>query len=308
MKAIIAGFIVIALSGAAVLWHRCSQQTGLNAPAVERTTHCMVWKAQRGMATVWLCGSFHLLRKSDYPLPQPYLTAFNQARRVVMELPPGETMQPFRTGGRLPAGKTLNDIVSAQTWDELENWNRRRGERASGMMHMKPWFAAVTIAATIHRRLGFDASFGMERWFTARLGDRLRSGLETAKQQLAVFDSIDPPLQEQMILQAIEEYEDSASPASVKAMMDAWRNGEVNPVYNMMQKTMGKFPELKKRVLDDRTAAWLPAIEKYLDGTETVMVLVGTGHLAGPGSLIDLLEKKGVSLTQMEYRTTRAAE
>ena len=59
--------------------------------------------------------------------------------------------------------------------------------------------------------------------------------------------------------------------------------------------------------MDDRHAAWLLQLEKYLDGGETVMVIVGALHLCGSGGLVELLEAKGAKLTQMEYKTTRPA-
>ena len=46
-------------------------------------------------------------------------------------------------------------------------------------------------------------------------------------------------------------------------------------------------------------------IEKYLNEDEPVMILVGSGHLAGEGSVISRLRDRGVKLTQMEYHTTR---
>ena len=129
MKAMVAGFVVIALSGAAVLWHRLHEAPRISEELEgERISRCMVWKAQRGKATVWLCGSYHLLRKSDYPLPPPYLTAFDEAERVVMELPPGEPIRQYHEGGRLPEGKTLEDTVSTPVWKALA---RRRSCRAA---------------------------------------------------------------------------------------------------------------------------------------------------------------------------------
>jgi uncharacterized protein YbaP (TraB family) len=88
-------------------------------------------------------------------------------------------------------------------------------------------------------------------------------------------------------------------------MATAWHEGDAARFASRMSESMQDLPELKKVMLDDRNAAWVPKIEAYLDGTETAMILVGSGHLSGSGSLIDLLEKKGVKFTQMEYRTMR---
>src|SRR6187551_1881247 len=103
MKAVVTGILVIVLSGGLVLWQRSRETAAYSRPAPGfnppltgpvRTTKCMVWKAQRADTTVWICGSIHLLREDDYPLPAPYLQAFAEAKTVIMELPPGSAQQP----------------------------------------------------------------------------------------------------------------------------------------------------------------------------------------------------------------------
>jgi uncharacterized protein YbaP (TraB family) len=106
-----------------------------------------------------------------------------------------------------------------------------------------------------------------------------------------------------MLLQAINEQKTLKERSG--DMATAWHEGDAARFASRMSESMQDLPDLKKLMLDDRNAAWVPKIEAYLDGTETAMILVGSGHLSGSGSLIDLLEKKGVKFTQMEYRTMR---
>jgi uncharacterized protein len=310
MKALVAGIVLIVLSGSILLWRRSADAPRNATAGPERSTRCMVWKAQRGTATVWLCGSIHLLRENDYPLPEPYVKAFEEAKTVVMELPPGsaedpETQKKIQRAGTLPEGESLQRSVSAATWNALEGWCRQTGMSTETMQPMKPWFAAITVPVVTLQRSGFSVSRGMERWFAARLGNRKAEGLESAEQQLRLFDTLDPKTREDMILQAVEEA--ANAPARAGQLAEAWREGDATRLGAVMQQSLGRFPDVTKLLLDDRHAAWIPAIERYLAGTETVMILVGSAHLAGKGSLIDLLEVRGVSLTQMEYKTTRPA-
>jgi uncharacterized protein YbaP (TraB family) len=90
-------------------------------------------------------------------------------------------------------------------------------------------------------------------------------------------------------------------------LAEAWREGDVRKLLALSETDLADLPAVKKALLDDRHAAWLPRLEKYLDGRETVMVMVGARHLCGRGSLVELLEAKGAKLTQMEYQTTRPA-
>lgn len=310
MRTLIIGITLTVISLTFLLIPRGAETDEAVPRGPERTTKCMVWKAERGKATVWLCGSIHLLRESDYPLPAPYLKAFEEAATVVMELPPGAmeepaTRQAMVAAGRLPEGKTLQDTVGGKTWDALTAWSGRSGMSTAILQPMKPWMAGISISVLTYERLGFSTSRGMESWFTERLGKRQSLGLETPTGQLGLFDKIDAATQEEMILQAIDEEKNAGD--RIKQLLAAWHEGDAPQLAALMDEGMAEFPGVKKLLLDDRNAAWIPEIEKHLDGTATVMVLVGSGHLAGKGGVVDLLEQKGVRLTQQEYRTTRLA-
>ena len=60
------------------------------------------------------------------------------------------------------------------------------------------------------------------------------------------------------------------------------------------------FPQVKKKLLDDRNERWIEPLEKILNGDKAVMVVVGAGHLAGENSVVELLEKKGWKIEQLK--------
>lgn len=309
MKVIVTGILLIVLSGSILLWRRCSEPVPhVVMQGSERVTRCMVWKAQRDKATVWLCGSIHLLRETDYPLPEPYGKAFDEAQTVVMELEPDRTggeqrRQRIQALGMLPAGDKLENRISAATWRDLGEWCRSSGTDLYGMQPLKPWMAALQIPQKTFQRLGYSVARGMDAHFTARLGSRKAIGLETVEDQLANFDRLDASTQEDMIRQAIAEVETAES--RMQELAAAWHEGDALRLGSLMEQSMRKFPAVKKLLLDDRNAAWVPRIEEYLESSEPVMILVGSAHLAGDGSVIDLLRKKGITVSQMEYKTRR---
>ena len=49
-----------------------------------------VWVVNSSTANVYLAGSFHMLRASDYPLPAEFFTAYNNSRKIIFEVPPDE--------------------------------------------------------------------------------------------------------------------------------------------------------------------------------------------------------------------------
>ena len=56
-----------------------------------------------------------------------------------------------------------------------------------------------------------------------------------------------------------------------------------------------KHPAEYKRMVVDRNTRWAATLDSVLKdpGTGTVFVVVGAGHLAGPDSVLKMLEKDG---------------
>ena len=50
----------------------------------------------------------------------------------------------------------------------------------------------------------------------------------------------------------------------------------------------------------NRNTNWVPQIEAMLDEPGNVLIAVGAGHLAGPDSVITMLESKGHTLTRVQ--------
>jgi uncharacterized protein YbaP (TraB family) len=311
MKAIVTGLILIAVSGGALIWHLVSRSASVPPAGPVRTAKCMVWKAERGKAVVWLCGSFHLLREEDYPLPAPYLQAFEEAKVIVMEshhdpATAAERQEKIAALGRVPEGETLQQHLSPEAWKTLAGYCNGDGPALVSLQSMRPWKAAFHLSNHHMARLGYSAARGLESHFSALAGSRRLAGLETLEEQFAGLNKLDAAVQEALLLRVIAEAPHATRRAAEN--IAAWREGDTRRLAALHEESMASIPALKQMLFHDRHAAWMPKLEQYLDGSETVMVLVGSLHLCGNGSLIELLEAKGVKLTQQEYRTTRPPE
>ena len=257
----------------------------------------LVWRVSGGKAAFFLAGSFHLLNADDYPLPEPYEIAWRESSHLVMEIPPGDAQRPETAAAvksliHLPSG-TLPERIAPATWQDLTTWAARTSYPVKALETLTPWMAGLTVALATGAQLGFKSEYGMERHFTARLTDsgKTTEGLETTLGQLGMFQQIPPARQEDMLRQALAESGTMGEKAAL--LTTAWRTGDAEALHATMVESFRDFPEIKKLLLDDRNAAWLPRVEALLQSGRPTMVLVGAGHLCGPGSLIDLLEAKG---------------
>jgi len=265
----------------------------------------LVWKIEGGSSDVYLAGSFHLLREKDLPFPATIEAAYEATKQVWFEVPPGDMQKPeaaviVLSLGMLPADQSLADVISEETFAKVQAWTKDNPSLAPVLDRMRPWMVALTIMITEYQRMGAGPEHGVETTLQARaLEDGKKTGgFETVEQQLSFFGELSPDKQEALL---DKTFEDLATSRSLLAEMIAhWRAGRDQELSEQMNKSFEGHEDLKKRLLDDRNASWIEPIEKLLAGDTPTLVVVGAGHLAGEGSVINLLEKKGWKLTRVE--------
>ena len=266
-------------------------------PAGNSSQDGMVWRVSGGKAPLFLAGSVHVLRPTDYPLPQSYEMAWKEAQHLVMELPAGEAKKPETLALTMKLAflkdEKLHDRLTAETWKKVRLWCGKSGYPEAAMETMKPWMASLCIVFSFFEKQGYKNDLGLEHHFSDRLekSGKTSEGLETMEQQLQLFDSIPAALQEEMLKLTLKQV--PTMEQDLLNLITAWRSADTENVDKLMSRSFEGFPDLKKQMLVDRNAAWIPRLEALLQGDRATMVLVGCAHLCGSGSVVELLLEKG---------------
>lgn len=261
---------------------------------------------------LYLCGTIHVLRSADYPLASAYETAYADSTRLLFELPPGSSggsalSTRIQELGMLPPEQKLQDMVDKSTWERMEVWAASRKTPASRFSRYRPWFAAITIAAVEYAVLGAEPDRGVDTHFEERAAKdgKPGEGLETVDFQLNLFANLTAAQQEDLLRQTLAEVK--SLPEEFKKMIDAWKEGDLETLRQMLYHEAERYPDLMDLFLHDRNQAWLAKFEECLRKGEHVMVLVGTGHLAGEKGVIALLRKRGHTVARCAGETPPAA-
>jgi uncharacterized protein YbaP (TraB family) len=257
------------------------QQTSIPATSGKAPRGC-VWVADRAgqEGKLFLCGTIHILRESDYPLAAGYDTAYAQSTKLVLELPPGASSAPdFQTRlmelGQYPVGESLKSNVSPVLWVELAVWARNRGKDLSTLARLRPWLAALIITSTEYSALGAKAAQGVDQHFEAMAtkDGKPGEGLETAELQFQLFSKLTPKMQEEMLAQTLAEV--GTVSQEYEKMISDWKNGELDALHAMLTREAEKYPDLMDVFIKDRNRAWIDRLDAMLQRGEKVMVLVG---------------------------------
>jgi len=267
----------------------------------------LLWKVSDADNHIYLLGSFHLLKPGDYPLAAETNAAFDDAEQLVMELSPQEINDPtltlkMATAARLGGSLTLQQVLPHATWLKLKTYASMRGIPLATFEGYEPWFVSIVISVTEMQRFGLDPSLGLDRHFAglATTAGKPVMGLETAAQQIALFDGMDAKVQEQSLLETLDDLEGFEQ--AVAKTHAQWRAGDDVALFNELGRAMkDKYPQLYQRMNVDRNISWMPRLQALLadSSTNDALVVVGSLHLLGEDGLVARLKAKGYKVERL---------
>ena len=267
----------------------------------------LLWKVSDADNSVYLLGSFHLLKTDDYPLPAEVDRAFEDAESLLFEVDPREmnspeTMAAARKYMAYEPGKSLSSVLPKATLEKLDKVMAAGGSSVQAMEQNEPWVVSLGLIMGITQSLGFKQELGLDRNLMERAANagKPTAGLETVDAQLHALDSV--PYEEQAT--GLDEFLDNPMKAAqqMKDMHAYWRAGDSAKLDSEMRVEMATKTPISYKLLDvDRNNAWLPQIEQRLTGStkDDTLVVVGSLHLLGKDGLVEKLRAKGYKVERV---------
>ena len=257
-----------------------------------------VWKVTApGGGTIYLGGSIHALRNSDYPLPAAYNRAFDASSRVVFENDPkagSKEAKELLRAGTYPKGDTLKNHVDPRTYAYIRRFFALVNVPETEFAKYRPWLLNVMLSSPSYE----SWQLGVERYLTRRAAAKSKpvSGLESTKEHNAFFVDMTDRESEALLLIL---FINAAREGPGANMITAWRRGDVDTLNRILRESFQDFPSLARRLIDARNQNWIPKIDGYLRSGQTYFVVVGAGHMGGPNGLLALLKARGCQFEQL---------
>ncbi len=267
-----------------------------------------LWKlSSESGATLYVLGTIHVVKPDFYPLPVEMENAFQKSRAILMELDMSKqdkekTQALVRQNGVYTGTENLFEHSSPETQKNIQTFCANNKLSPENFIRMKPWLASITILQLELARLGYHGSDGIDLHFTAEAAAQGKKviGLETEEFQLNLFANLPQDLQELMLKRTLLDISTLSEDAGM--LMKAWKDGDDQEMEGVMNKDLKEYPELapvEEKIIYERNISMAQKLEPYLKGHDTFMVAIGSGHLVGNRSVIELLKQKGFKATQM---------
>ncbi|MDZ7753149.1 MAG: TraB/GumN family protein [Gammaproteobacteria bacterium] len=257
-----------------------------------------VWVAEKGGERVFLAGTIHMLRPTDYPLPAEFERAYHQADTLYLETDVERMESPALAGEllrrmTLPTGRTLEDVLSPEAYGALQAYGEARGVALQSLERFKPAMVILSLIGLELERLGVAAEgVGSSMYRMARRDGKTVAELESVEAQLDYLAAMGEGRESAFVLYSLEDLE--RTDELMEELITAWRGGDMETLRELFVTDMKRaFPGLYANLLVKRTREWLPRVEGMFEEPGTELVLVGAAHLVGEEGLLALLERRG---------------
>jgi uncharacterized protein YbaP (TraB family) len=268
-----------------------------------------MWQISDADTTIYLFGTIHVL-PGNVGWRTPALDqAIAQSDGLILETMidqarPQSLADNFTRLGERDGLPPFLDRFEAKNRPAIAAAIVKSGVPVSRYDQLETWAATLTLVGRQAGSNGFKGADGVE---TILMKNFVRAGkpvgqLETNVDQLSLYDGLSERAQRSMLTGMIGD--PGARARSVRGQLDAmvgtWVSGDVDGIAQSFNAELADQPELRAALLTRRNARWASWIDQRMDQPGSVLVAVGAGHLAGEGSVLQVLEGHGYTVSRIQ--------
>ncbi|HET6536675.1 MAG TPA: TraB/GumN family protein [Sphingopyxis sp.] len=267
----------------------------------QQTAHPALWLVTSGETKIYLLGSMHALPRNMLWQDQAITKAMDEAETLVLELSPAESAK---------AGAIFNELAPRSTPIALE---QRLSPSDLAAFHAMPkatrtlfadnlddWAILLMMGQKAARDARLKAEFGVEAGLTRyfKSHDKKIIGLENARNQLMMFETLDESSQKMLLAQALQKAGSTAK--DIDALLSSWARGDLIGLEQRVNEDVENIEPAYKTLILDRNLQWADWVDAQMSRGPTLLIAVGAGHMVGDQGLPSLLQKKGYQVQRLQ--------
>lgn len=277
-----------------------------SAPPAKETGPAM-WVISDADTRIYLFGTFHVLPKDVAWQTEAFRKAMAEASITAIETDTESSYARASIGAMLlehgvnPSWQTLRGALGAERYAKLAGVAKSYGIEMKKLQRFRPWLVMMMLSEKVMTASGFSRAEGVEHAVIAQAlaqHDKVLT-METPEAQIKALASLDGPEALDGFDVTIAELADLKT--TVQPLLAAWRTGDVAAIDKLGSEDMRRTaPGAYRALLVNRNAHWIDRLDGWMKGKGTYFVAVGAAHLAGPDSVLAMLEKRGIKVTRVQ--------
>lgn len=244
----------------------------------------------------YIFGTMHILCSGNVRLGDSLKQVVRDVDKIYFEIDMDDMMEMMGIMAyiRMNGNQKLSDLLTPEEYGKLKDYFAKHPSPIPLQMmeSFKPLFISTMIE---EQRMVCDKQSGMEQMIMseARPYKKEIKGLESARFQASVFDSI--PYQEQAreLVRSLDSVD--AGNQQTKELMDVYLRQDLQKISELSSKEDAGMEKYMNLLLYNRNADWVNKIST-ITTQGSYLFAVGAAHLAGEKGLLRLLKQKGYTV------------
>ena len=265
-------------------------------------TQGLLWRVEKtGVAPSYVFGTIHIDDKRVTALPEPVRESFDGAQSFTMEVSLDDaSLLTLAERMVYDDGRTLQDATGVGLYRKIVPVMERHGVPEALLAAFRPW--AVTLMLEVPQQNSMEVLDFM-LYQMAQEQHKPVHELETADEQIAVFEDMPEADQVTMLKDAVENYQDI--PGQTEQLVQAYLARDLAQMWRIDQQSTGDSAAVKganqrleRRLLDERNARMAERMQPQLQ-QGGAFVAIGALHLYGARGVLELLRQRGYRVTRV---------
>lgn len=259
-----------------------------------------MWLVEDADTRIYLLGTMHALPADIDWNRGKVAEAANAADELMLELSPEQLAEAGAVFQALAPRNTPLAIDKRLPPKALAGYRKLEAGRGFGGDTLDDWAVLVLMGQRVAEQAELSPAAGVESGLTAsfRTAGKPIAGLESARTQLMLFETLDPATQRTLLVRAAENVDHAQG--DVDAMAKAWSRGDADALAKVVNEDVDRVPAARKAIITERNRRWSGWVKRRMDSPGTVLMAVGAGHLVGQDSLPTMLAAEGLTVRRVQ--------
>lgn len=270
--------------------------------------------SDKNNTTIYLLGSIHAADDTIYPLNDTIMNSFNDSDYLAVEVDTLSLQNNFDLSLKLAEKMMYNDSttiknhIGDELYNKMVNFLKEKKSYSSLYDNYKPVFFESLFENLIIDDAMLKSESGIDMYFLSLASENNKKILEVESAEFQYNLLLNTPLELDKIM--IEEYIDNydLNVSQMKDLYELWKKGDKEQLENILINSESQnVTEEEKKLMEnynqsliiDRNYGMANVLENYFEKKQNVFCVVGLGHVIGDEGIINLLQKRGYDVVQL---------
>ena len=270
--------------------------------------------SDKNNTNIYLLGSIHAADDSIYPLNDTIMNSFNDSDYLAVEVDTLSLQNNFDLSLKLAEKMMYNDSttiknhIGDELYNKMVNFLKEKKSYSSLYDNYKPVFFESLFENLIINDAKLKSESGIDTYFLSLASENNKKILEVESAEFQYNLLLNTPLELDKII--IEEYIDNydLNVSQMKDLYELWKKGDKEQLENILINSENQnATEEEKKLMEnynqsliiDRNYGMANVLENYFEKKQNVFCVVGLGHVIGDEGIINLLQKRGYDVAQL---------